>query len=74
MRFACTVIVIVGLLLAAATANAAGGTIRRGHYFSKALGVDKYYFVYLPRSYTHAAKRRYPVVILLHGYGNTAAE
>ncbi len=51
----------------------AEGTVRAGAFYSRALGVRKHFFVYLPPSYerTH---RRYPVVYLLHGLGGSESD
>ncbi len=43
------------------------GTVRADSLTSAALGVRKRVLVYLPPSYGHDARRRYPVVYLLHG-------
>ncbi len=47
------------------------GTVRTGHLWSQALGVEKQYVIYLPPSYDQDPARRYPVAYYLHGlYGN----
>jgi enterochelin esterase-like enzyme len=45
----------------------AGSTIARITYRSHALGWTDTYLVYLPPGYRHEARRRYPVLYLLHG-------
>ena len=70
-RLACMACMVV----MGSSAFAAGdGTVSRGHFFSRALGVEKSYFIYLPASYATDAERHYPVVYLLHGSGNTESE
>jgi enterochelin esterase-like enzyme len=51
-------------------APAPAGTVREVTFHSDALGVDKRYVVWLPAGYD-TAKRRYPVIYMLHGLGGT---
>jgi enterochelin esterase-like enzyme len=48
----------------------AGGTIRPQSIFSKRLGRDIDYQLYLPAGYDSTAADRYPVLYLLHGRGD----
>jgi|GEM_PF-269855 len=45
------------------------GTLKRAHFMSKALGVEKEYMVYLPPGYDADKNARYPVIYYLHGLG-----
>lgn len=59
---------VLAMLLVACCSAAAAGEIRREVVASAALGRDMSYVVYLPDDYT-VARRRYPVLYLLHGAG-----
>lgn len=50
------------------TTNAHGST-RGDAFVSRSLGVAKHFMIYLPPSYEHSPRRRYPVVYYLHGLG-----
>jgi S-formylglutathione hydrolase FrmB len=45
------------------------GTLRTDAFWSPALGVPKAVVLYLPPSYQAAPRRRYPVLLYLHGLG-----
>lgn len=65
----------LALLLQGAAASAAAapavapahGTVVADTFWSQALGIRKQVIVYLPPSYTHAPRRRYPAAYYLHG-------
>lgn len=48
------------------------GVIHRHIYHSNAAGDDRAYFVYTPPDYNPSARKRYPVLYLLHGYSDDA--
>lgn len=52
------------------------GTTQQLHFQSSALGADQDYAVSLPPNYDDPANaaRRYPVLLLLHGYGQSAQD
>lgn len=54
----------------AAARNPAAGAVEYGTFHSESLGADVAYAVSLPSSYATDAKRRYPLVIFLHGLFN----
>ncbi|HEY3862164.1 MAG TPA: alpha/beta hydrolase-fold protein [Verrucomicrobiae bacterium] len=49
------------------------GDIHRHFYHSAAAGDDRAYFVYTPPGYDASARKRYPVLYLLHGYSDDAS-
>ena len=64
----------LGLLLSAglsASTAAESGRVVSEKFQSPALGGEMAYLVYLPAKYTAAETARFPVVILLHGRGNS---
>jgi len=69
-------VLIVALLGLAARPAAAqrGGTVEIDYFESSALGVRKYYAIYLPPSYASAAPRRFPVAYYLHGAGGSEGD
>jgi enterochelin esterase-like enzyme len=48
------------------------GVIHHHFYKSQVVGDDRDYFVYTPPEYNPAARKRYPVLYLLHGYSDMA--
>ncbi len=60
---------LVGVTAASAAAQSAKprGQVRAESFFSKSLGVEKQFIVYLPPSYETNRSRRYPVAYYLHG-------
>jgi enterochelin esterase family protein len=48
------------------------GQVHRHFYHSKVAGDDRDFFVYTPPGYDPAARKRYPVLYLLHGYSDDA--
>lgn len=49
------------------------GVVHRHEYHSTVVGDDRDFYVYTPPDYDPAAKRRYPVLYLLHGYSDDAS-
>src|SRR5205807_8649894 len=49
------------------------GTTQSLHYFSQSLGAEVDFAVSLPPGYD-SSQKRYPVLFLLHGYGQTAQD
>jgi len=49
------------------------GVIHHHFYHSGVVGDDRDYYVYTPPGYDPKAKRRYPVLYLLHGYSDDAS-
>lgn len=47
------------------------GTIHMEHYFSNVLGEERVCYVYTPPSYRKDLTRRYPVLYLQHGFGES---
>jgi len=52
------------------TANIPHGNVEKINIQSKALGIISPFMVYLPPGYSQNAEQSYPVLFLLHGYGN----
>jgi enterochelin esterase-like enzyme len=48
------------------------GEIHHHFYRSKVVGDDRDFYVYTPPGYNPKARRRYPVLYLLHGYSDSA--
>jgi enterochelin esterase family protein len=48
------------------------GQVHRHFYHSKVAGDDRDFFVYTPPGYDPSARKRYPVLYLLHGYSDDA--
>src|SRR5690348_13855101 len=46
------------------------GAVHRHFYHSAVAGDDRDFFVYTPPGYDPSARRRYPVLYLLHGYSD----
>ncbi|NUO48016.1 MAG: hypothetical protein HOV80_04080 [Polyangiaceae bacterium] len=55
------------------TPHDAAGKIEEHTFFSRALGVDKRYLVYVPQPYA-SSERPYPVIVLLHGLGGNESD
>ncbi|HUO59605.1 MAG TPA: alpha/beta hydrolase-fold protein [Candidatus Acidoferrales bacterium] len=49
------------------------GVLHRHHFHSKVIGDERDYYVYTPPNYDPRARRRYPVLYLLHGYSDDAS-
>lgn len=48
------------------------GIVHRHHYRSKIIGDDRDFYVYTPPGYDPGGQVRYPVLYLLHGFGDEA--
>ncbi|WP_028865757.1 alpha/beta hydrolase-fold protein [Psychromonas aquimarina] len=57
-----------------ATANIPHGTVEKVNIQSKALGTNSPFMVYLPPGYSQNSEKNYPVLFLLHGYGNNEGQ
>jgi len=64
---------LLGLLLLLLTVQARAGEITPAQFHSATLGRDWDYNIYIPTGYSPATAR-YPVLYLLHGFGNTRDE
>jgi enterochelin esterase family protein len=53
--------------------NVRHGTVHHHFYKSSVVGDDRDFFVYTPPGYDPAAKTRYPVLYLLHGFSDDAS-
>lgn len=53
--------------------NVPHGTIHRHVYHSGVVGDDRDFYVYTPPGYDPAARRKYPVLYLLHGFSDDAS-
>jgi S-formylglutathione hydrolase FrmB len=60
---------ILALQIPAAVIAEPRGAVLFERFYSPALGVEKGYMLYLPRSYAAEPKRRFPVAYYLHGHG-----
>ena len=49
------------------------GVLHRHHFHSNVISDERDYYVYTPPSYDRRARRRYPVLYLLHGYSDDAS-
>ncbi len=49
------------------------GAVDHRYYHSVVVGDDRDYYVYTPPGYDPAAKKKYPVLYLLHGYSDDAS-
>ncbi|MFB9903193.1 alpha/beta hydrolase [Allokutzneria oryzae] len=69
----CLVLLLMSLLGndGAVAGASRGGQLKTASGFSAALGEDVRYTVYLPSGYDRDTARRYPVLYLLHGRGDT---
>ncbi|MFT6987527.1 MAG: enterochelin esterase-like enzyme [Psychromonas sp.] len=52
------------------TANIPHGSVEKINIQSKALGTNSAFMLYLPPGYSQNTAKNYPVLFLLHGYGN----
>ncbi|HVP63750.1 MAG TPA: alpha/beta hydrolase-fold protein [candidate division Zixibacteria bacterium] len=53
--------------------NVPHGVLHRHHFHSDVIGDERDYYVYTPPNYDPRARRRYPVLYLLHGYSDNAS-
>jgi enterochelin esterase-like enzyme len=54
-------------------ANVPHGVLHRHHFHSNVVSDERDYYVYTPPNYDPRARRRYPVLYLLHGYSDDAS-
>ena len=66
-----TLSLLAVVLLTAAAAVQAAGTVEEVSFYSDALGMDRAALVYLPEGYDSSTEQ-YPVVYLIHGHAGTA--
>lgn len=65
-------VIVLGKEIAALTLdpNIAHGSLINNHFDSKILGENSPFAVYLPPGYSADSQKNYPLLLLLHGYGN----
>jgi enterochelin esterase-like enzyme len=54
-------------------ANVPHGTVQHHFYHSSVVGDDRDFYVYTPPGYDATAKKKYPVLYLLHGFSDDAS-
>jgi enterochelin esterase-like enzyme len=64
---------VPGASLSWEMADIAHGEVHRHFFHSKIAGDDRDFYVYTPPGYDARAKRKYPVLYLLHGYSDDAS-